>query len=157
MTTRLIRDFVEIFNIYFSLFWGGGQNNQKGRWGKVLSSSLSLSFLRVCRAFWKSSKFCVKESPAWSTEASPDDCAPEPHTRSSKLSWTLMMARYVSYVSVCRSLLPLVLGLFWHMHTSWTLMMAQRRKIRCICDIVTSGPLADKGLLGSPYSQHGIL
>jgi len=51
MTTRLIRDFVEIFNIYFSLFWGGGQNNQKGRWGKVLSSSLSLSFLRVCRAF----------------------------------------------------------------------------------------------------------
>jgi hypothetical protein len=37
---RMVGDFkifFEIFNIYFFLFWGG-QNNQKGRWGKVLSS-----------------------------------------------------------------------------------------------------------------------
>jgi hypothetical protein len=37
---EIIRVFFEIFNIYFFLFWGGGQNNQKGRWGKVLSSSV---------------------------------------------------------------------------------------------------------------------
>jgi len=37
---RMVGDFFEIFNIYIFLFWGGGQNNQKGRWGEVLSSSL---------------------------------------------------------------------------------------------------------------------
>jgi len=48
---RLIRVFFEIFNIYiFFLFWGGGQNNQKGRWGKALSSSLHVASARILRS-----------------------------------------------------------------------------------------------------------
>jgi len=37
--SRFVRDFFEIFNIYFFLFWGGAKNSQKGRWGEVLSST----------------------------------------------------------------------------------------------------------------------
>ena len=35
ITMRFVRDFFEIF----FLFWGGGQNSQKWRWGEALSSS----------------------------------------------------------------------------------------------------------------------